>query len=68
MGGTGADVIHVLSCSKELTLVQSNTKIAECIEGSRARAKSVDDATSDVSTVASNWVRRCYLRLTCPKV
>jgi hypothetical protein len=39
-------VIQVLSCSKELTLVQSNTKMAEFMEGSSARARSVDDAAS----------------------
>jgi hypothetical protein len=55
VGRVGADVIHVLSCSKEFTLVQSNTKIAVCIEGSRARAKSVDDATCEVSITASSW-------------
>ena len=47
-------VIHVLSCSKELTLVQSNTNTAECMEGSSALARSVDDAACDVRDKGSS--------------
>ena len=46
--------MHALSCSKELTLVQSNTNTAECIEGSNALARSVNDAACDVREKGSS--------------
>jgi hypothetical protein len=62
----GTHVIQVLSCSKELTLVQSKTKIAECIDGSNARAKSVDDAACNVHVKINATDRRLNLRTKCP--